>query len=60
MGLKHFALEDKGGNCRKSSVMNVLKQTLFLVLTSQQMQLLVMPASIVQTQGNKKMTAASH
>lgn len=26
MGLKHFALEDKGGNCRKSSVMNVLKQ----------------------------------
>lgn len=26
MGLKHFPLEDKGGNCRKNSSMHVDKQ----------------------------------
>lgn len=63
MDVNHCTFKDIRGSCRKNSIMHVDKHvTIFLVLTSQQMlvMLLVMSATLVQTQGNKMMTAASH
>lgn len=61
MDVNHCTFKDMRGSCRKNSIMHVDKHvTIFLVLTSQQILLLVMSATLVQTQGNKMMTAASH